>query len=424
MKKRFKPLMLSMAMAVGVGASLNAGSAAAATNPTDKLPTADWKYDVPAGHDLGWVFDSGNVTKDRLYVTLFSEKEGGLQTQSFDRKNGASNWVYDFQGGAENVNIFSSQVVSRTNGDVYFVGKKDNEKSQKLYAVSSSGKLKWSKAIETGLTGSLEVLSNGDLLLSSISSDQKTTHVYQFANDGKLKKKDTVDGSQNLSVLSNGEVVNTTNKKIEWYKNVNTLKSPTLSYKLPENTTVASNFRSWGGSSKVAPAVYPFNGGNLVGLVKEELPERKTPGVEILDPSIDNREFTYVLFDAKGKKVWERKIPKGAFVITAGENLLVKDGLKLELYGPDNKLKASKTFEEKDFLVYKAPNEEIAAFDKVSGEFYALSPKDLSVNHHVSLDPSTNGKAKYGFLYGGEGKLYVHDTQGENQNTVSAYTLK
>ncbi len=424
MKFRFKPLMLSMAMAVGVGASLNAGSAAAVANPVDKLPAADWKYDVPAGHDLGWVFDSGNATKDRLYFTLFTEQEGQLQTQSFDRKNGASNWIYDFRSGAANINIFSSQVVSKTNGDVYFVAKKDNEKSQKLYAVSSSGKLKWSKPIETDFTGSLEVQSNGDLLLSSISLDQKTTNVYLFANDGKLKKKTTMNGSKNISTLSNGQVVNTTNKTIEWYKNANELKSPILSYKLPKDTTVASNFRSWGGGSKVPPAIYPFNGGNLVGLVWEELPESKSPGVKILDPSIDKREFTYVLFDAKGKKVWERKIPKGAFVITAGENLLIKDGLKLELYGPDNKLKASKTFEEKDFIVYKAPNEEIAAFDKVSGEFYALSPKDLSVNHHVSLDPSTNGKAKYGFLYGGEGKLYVHDAQGENQNTVSAYTLK
>lgn len=48
----------------------------------------------------------------------------------------------------------------------------------------------------------------------------------------------------------------------------------------------------------------------------------------------------------------------------------------------------------------------------------------LSVNHHIELKPSADGKDKYGSLYAGEGKLYVHDAQGEDQDPVSAYTLK
>lgn len=423
MKFRFKPLMLGMAMAVGVGASLNAGGAvAAAAEPASKLPSADWTYDVPYGHDLGWVFDFGKATKDRLYVTLYTPEGGGTQLQSFDRKDGKKNWIYDLKGDSESISMFGQPIISPTSGDVYYAAKKDNEKSYKLYAISSQGKLKWSKPVDVEIIGTLQIQPNEDIMLATASMDGNTTTVYNFAKDGKLKKKSTVKGSKNLAVLPNGQIADTMGQKLELYPSINNLSKPTFSYSLPKQTTVASDFRSWDNASR--PAIYPFNGGKLVGFEWNEQTKSKGPGVEILDPADHQKSTTFVFFDSKGKKVWERKLPKGAVAIQAGNNLLVKNGLKLELYGPDNKLKTSKTFEEAGFNLYKAPNEEIVMTNATSGEFYALDAETLSVNHHIELEPSADGKDKYGFLYAGQGKLYVHDAEAKDQNSVSAYTLK
>jgi len=422
MKFRFKPLMLGMAMAVGVGASLNGGSAIAASAQADKLPTADWTYDVPAGSDLGWVFDSGNATKNRLYFTLFTPESGSTQIQSFDRKDGSKNWIHDIKGQAQSISMFGQPIISPVSGDLYYAARKNDEKSYKLYAVSPQGKLKWSKPVDVEVIGTLQIQPNEDLMLTTGAMDGKTTTVYNFAKDGKLKKKSTVSGSKNLAVLPNGQVANTMGQKLELYPSINNLSKPTFSYSLPKQTTVASDFRSWDNVSR--PAVYPFNGGKLVGLEWNEQVKSKGPGVEILDPDTLGRSKTFVFFDSKGKKVWERKLPKDAVAIPAGENLLVKNGLKLELYGPDNKMKTSKTFESKDFLLNQAPNGEIVMYDEANGEFYALNEKNLSVNHHIELEPSADGKKKYGFLYAGDGKLYIHDAEAKGSNVVSAYTLK
>ncbi len=317
--------------------------------------------------------------------------------------------------------MFGQPMISPVSGNVYYAAKKDNEKSYKLYAVSAQGKLKWSKPVDVEVIGTLQIQPNEDIMLTTGSLDSKTTTLYNFAKDGRLKKKSTVKGSPNLAVLPNGQVVNTAGKKLELYKSINDLSKPTFSYSLPKQTTVASNFRSWDKASR--PAVHPFNGGHLVGLEWNEQVKSKGLGVEILDPADDKRSTTFVFFDSKGKKVWERKLPKGAVAIPAGENLLVKNGLKLELYGPDNKLKTSKTFEAKDFMLNKAPNGEIVMSDAAGGDFYALNAKDLSVKHHISLEPSADGKKKYGFLYAGEGKLYIHDAEADG-SSVSAYTLK
>ncbi|NGZ77242.1 outer membrane protein assembly factor BamB family protein [Saccharibacillus alkalitolerans] len=421
MKFRFKPLMLGMAMAVGVGASLNGGSAVAASVQADKLPTADWTYDVPAGNDLGWVFDSGNATKDCLYFTLFTPEGGSTQVQSFDRKDGSKNWIHNIKGEAQSISMFGQPMISPVSGDVYYAAKKDNEKSYKLYAVSAQGKLKWSKPVDVEFIGALQIQPNEDIMLTTGSLDYKTTTVYNFSKDGKLKKKSTVSGSKNLAVLPNGQVANTIGQKLELYPSINDLSKPAFSYSLPKQTTVATEFRSWDKASR--PAIYSFNGGKLVGLEWNEQVKEQGPGAKELDPADVKRSTTFVFFDSKGKKGWERKLPKGAVAIPAGENLLVKNGLKLELYGPDNKLKKSKTFEAKDFLLNKAPNGEIVMSAEAGGDFYALNAKDLSVNHHISLEPSADGKKKYGFLYAGEGKLYIHDAEADG-SSVSAYTLK
>lgn len=426
MKKTFKPAMLSMAVALGI-TGLGAGGAYAEPS-TSQL---DWSYKVPAQLDLSSSFRFGTFAGDNLYLQAVEGYNSQI-VQAFDQENGGKdNWTYDFKGSAKDLTS-GGYATQDKNGNSYYVRKKDGDKTYKLDAVDANGKWKWTKDVGSKAIERLRVLDNGDIVVSgSVASTKKVkSHqvFYVFGADGKLKNTRKIAGSDiknegaYVQLLPSGQVL-AISPKLQLYKSLNDLKKPILEYELPEWNSLDFDVRV----GNFGEAVYSLGGGDTLLVLREEdysaVPFKE--GAQEVDLSIVKQSKSLVLFDAKGKKKWERELWQDAAVVPTANGFVLQKDNKLELYGKDNKLKSSKTFEGDDLWLAKAKTtDEIVLTSKKAGMFKALDPKDLSVKYEIDMKKTAGEKADYSFLYEGDGELYVHTMDWDVNKTISHYSLK
>lgn len=428
MKKVFTPVMLSMAVAMGI-TGISSGDALAAQ--AGKLPTAEWTYDVPAAWDLDSGLRFGTFAGDNLYLWAVEGRNSSI-VQAFDQENGGKdNWTYDFRGDTKQLTS-GGYAIQDKGGNSYFVRKKDGDKTYKLDAVDANGKLKWSKDTGSKAIERLQVLDSGDVIASGSIAPTKKTEGYQifyvFGKDGKLKstKKigdaDIKNKGAYVKILPDGKVLAIA-PKLQLFKSLNDLKKPILEYDLPEWNSLDMDVR--GGN--FSDAVYSLAGGDTLLALREEdysaVPFKE--GAQEIDLDIVKQSRSLVLFDAKGKKKWERELWKDAAAVPTANGFVLQKDNKLELYGKDNKLKSSKTFEGDDLWLAKAKTtDEIVLTSKKAGTFKALDPKDLSVKYEIDMKKTAGEKADYSFLYEGDGELYVHTMDWNVNKTISHYSLK
>lgn len=427
MKKTLKPVMLSMAVALGI-TGISAGGAYAAPSTSE----LDWTYKVPSTLDVDSAFRFGNFAGDNLYLWAV-EGRNSFMVQSFDQDNGdQDNWIYDFRGKTKQFTA-GGQPQQDKDGNSYYFSKKSEDKSYKLEAVNAEGKLKWSIPLtgDAKIGNTLQVLDNGDIVVSYSTLPKKgeaSQTFSTFGKDGKLKSTKVVKGSDignegaMLTLLADGRVL-AQSPKVQVFKSLNDLKKPVLEYAMPEWGSIDFDVRV----SNFGPAIYSLSGGETLITIRTEdysAVEFKE-GVQDIDLDIVKQSKSLVLFDAKGNKKWERKLWKDAAVVPTANGFVLQKDNKLELYGKDNKLVTSKTFEGDDLWLAKSKTtDEIVLTSKKEGTFQALSAKDLSVKYEIDMKQTAGEKATYSFLYEGNGELYVHAVDGNVNKTVSHYELK
>ncbi|OWA35499.1 hypothetical protein B9G55_12740 [Saccharibacillus sp. O16] len=430
MKFRFKPVVLGMAVVVGL-TSMGAGGAYAAQSDS-KL---DWSYKVPSKSNLGYTFNLGTFAGDKLYVSSMEENKTNV-LKAFGQEDGdKNNWTYDFRGGSTDITGVGSIPLQDKEGNSYYLSKKGTDKKFKLQSVDANGKLKWSKEVNDQAIGYLSILDNGDIVaFSSLNvpknakDSEGTWTLCTFSKDGTLKSTKQVKNTNNLGVrfelLPNGQVLTGANEsKIQLFKSVDDMKKPILQYTLPKWTSVDFDVRV----SNHGPAVYSLGGGDtLVQLRTEDMsavPFKE--GQQEVDLSIIKQSKTLVMFDANGQKKWERQLNKDEGAMPTADGYVVQRGSKIELYGKDNKLKTSKTFDSSDLWMNKAKaTDEIVVTSKKDGVFMTLDPKDLTVKYELDMKKVSEAKATYLFLYEGKGELYVYAADDSGNQTVSHYELK
>ncbi|MEJ8305874.1 hypothetical protein [Saccharibacillus sacchari] len=430
MKKTFRPAVLSMAVALGI-TGVSAGGAYAAPSANPSTSQLDWSYKVPDQLDLASTFRFGTFAGDNLYLQAVDGHNSQI-VQAFDQENGGKdNWTYDFQGDAKQLTS-GGYAIQDKNGNSYYVRKKDGEQTYKLEAVDANGKLKWNKDVGSKAIERLQVLHNGDIVVSGSVAPTKTVNSHQvfyvFGADGKVKNTQKIDGSEinnsgaYIKLLPNGQVL-AISPKLQLFKSLNDLKKPILEYELPEWNSIDFDVR--GGN--FGEAVYSLSGGNTLVVLREEdysaVPFKE--GAQEIDLSIVKQSKSVVLFDANGKKKWERELWQDAAIVPTADGFVLQKDNKIELYGQDNKLKTSKTVEGDDVWLAKAKTtDEIVLTSKEAGTFQALDPKDLSVKYEIDMKETAGEKADYSFLYEGDGELYVHTMDWNVNKSISHYSLK
>lgn len=445
MRFRFKPAVLGMAMVVGV-TGMGAGSALAAQSASE----LDWKYDVPYGRDLGSTFaEEGVLAGDNLYIYT-RESSDNVMIQAFDQEKGdTDNWTYDFKGKAKGL-ASGDDIAYDKDGNSYFLRKKAGDKQYKLEAVDANGKMKWSNPVPgeggksivpnsviaksvVGESGKqLHVAGNGDIVVSHQTIPKKGEAYqtfYTFGKDGKLKSTKKIKGSDIndksgfVTILPNDQLV-TRNNKVQLFKSLNDLKKPILEYELPESTMIDLGFAN----SESLHSIHTYaGGGTLVGLRMEDYSNtsKKAGSPDEIDITNLKSERSLILFDGKSKKVWERKLPLTAVVLPTADGFVLQNGNKFELYGKDNKLKTSKTFEgDTPRMTQAKETDEIVVASAKSGTFLSLNPKDLSMKYELDMSEISTVKSTYAFLYEGDGELYVHAIDDNVNKTISHYSLK
>ncbi|OWR27791.1 hypothetical protein CDO73_20785 [Saccharibacillus sp. O23] len=427
MNSRFKPAVLGMAVVMGL-TGVSAGGAYAAQSES-KL---DWSYKVPAGFDIDSGFRFGTFAGDNLYLPAVDGYNSKI-VQAFDQENGdKDNWTYDFKGGAKNMTSASSTAVQDKEGNSYFLRKKDADKKYKLEAVDANGKLKWAKEVTSEAVTHLYTIDNGDIVTTGRTVPAKESDAYQtfcvFGKDGKLKTAKKVKDSDVKNpgvyweVLPDGRLFANA-PKLQVFKSLNDMKKPMVEYQLPKWTSVDFDVRI----SNFGKAIYELDGGETLIQFRIEdasaVPFKE--GAQEVDLNLIKQSKTVALFDASGKKKWERGLKKGEETIPTANGYVLQSGNKLELYGKDNKLKTSQTFKGSDLWMAKAKKtDEIVLTSKKDGTFLALDPKDLSVKYELDMNKVSENKSTYSFLYEGKGELYVHAVDGNVNKTVSRYSLK
>ena len=423
MKFQFKPAVLGMAIVVGLtGVGVSAGSlvsaegpaaatAPAAAFPTNVLANPDWTLEIPAGQDIESLFDFATLGTDNVYFRT-EQGESSFVVQALDRKNGDKNsWKYDFRAGTKMLS--GGDLAYGTNGDVYFLGKRAEDKTHTLRAVSKQGKLKWTTPVEVEIGGDLHAMPNGDILLLSSVQGPKKAEMYTllrtFGQDGKLKSEKKVEVSR---ILENGQVLGDA-PTLQLYASIHALSKPILDYAIPKDYMLFYNFHS----NSSGPAVYPLTGGGTVIEIYKDVKIKKSKSNEA---GIGSKHMM-VVFDAKGKKTLERPLADDETFVTAGSGYILQKGQTFEAYDANNKRTGTQTLEGRDLWMMVAPSGEVTVTSKKDGRFYALNAKTLSKVHEVDMNADAERVRGYSFYYAGKGELYM---LGRGEKTVFRYTLK
>ncbi|OWR27789.1 hypothetical protein CDO73_20775 [Saccharibacillus sp. O23] len=436
MKSRFKPVVLGMAVVMGLTGISVGGTYAAQSD--GKL---DWSYQVPTQFKLDRLFDLGTFAGDKLYLPTLEGRNSNI-VQAFGQEDGdKSRWTYDFQGSAKEMTNVTSFAVQDKEGNSYFLSKKDADKKYKLEAIDANGKLKWSKEVNDQAIGHLSVLDNGDIVASGIMTLPKNAKGSQgtqtfciFGKDGTLKAtkqaKEANNPGVNWQILPEGRVLGSGNAaKIQVFKSLDDMKKPILEYAVPQKPSVDFyiDFDVRVSNAMSFPAVYSLGGGDT--LIQFRIDDMSAvpfkEGQQEVDLNTVKQSKLLVMFDANGQKKWERQLNQDEGAMPTANGYAVQRGSKIELYGKDNKLKTSKTFNGSDLWMTQAKKtDEIVVTSKKEGTFAALDPKDLSVKYELDMKKAADAKSTYSFLYEGKGELYVYSVDGSGKQTVSHYELK
>ncbi|WP_172196124.1 hypothetical protein [Saccharibacillus qingshengii] len=410
----------SAGAAAAAAAPTNASTNAPTTVPTNVLADPDWTYEIPGDRGIESLFAWATVGGGNVNFRAESG-ENSFIAQAVDRKSGDKiNWAYDFRGDTKVLTGGSLHYGS--NGDVYFLSKKSEEKTHTIRAVDAQGKLKWTTPVKVDVGDELTVLPNGDIVLHNSVQETKKAKAYTtfqtFGSDGKLKSEKKVTDSGIFKMLRNGQVLRNDTGSVKLYANVNALSKPILNLKMSEYEHLFYDFRITGSDY----AVYPLNGG---GTVIETYEEKIEPGKEgeviEIDPDTIDTKRKLVGFDAKGKQTFERSLAKGDNVMATGSGFVLQKGTKFEAYDIHNKRTGAAALEGKDLWMMPAPSGEVTVASKKDGKFYALDAKTLKANYEVDMNAGAERAKSYSFYYAGKGELYTLEA---GEKTLSRYTLK
>lgn len=430
----FKPAMLSMALVIGFTgasagvaaaatapaiASTNASTNAPTTVPTNVLADPDWTYEIPGDRGIESLF--GWATLGGGNVNFRAERgENSFIAQAVDRESGDKvNWAYDFRGDTKV--LTGGSFYYGSNGDVYFLSKKSEEKSYTIRAVDAKGKLKWTTPVKVDVGGDLTVLPNGDIVLENTVQETKKakgyTTFHTFGSDGKLKSEKKVTGSDGFRMLSNGQVMSRDMDSLKLYASINALSKPVLKLKMSEYENLFHDFRTMGSE----PAIYSLkDGGTVIETYEERIEPGKEGEVIEIDPDTIDTKRKLVGFDAKGKQTFERSLAKGDNVMATGSGFILQKGTKFEAYDIHNKRTGAAALEGKDLWMMPSPSGEVSVTSKKDGKFYALDAKTLKANYEVDMNAGADRVKGYSFYYAGKGELYTLEA-GEKK--LSRYTL-
>lgn len=380
-----KKLSLRLSCVALITALAFSTSSAAASQFTE-LPDPVWKIEVPQSTSIDYFYKeyyhlakqySPIISRQGDYHTAYSllyraasGEKSSYQVMAVDDATGQQKWIRSFP---YSYNAFDIDL----QGNLYYLEKVMLGKKMvdKLVALDSANQVRWTKQFDT--SHNYSVLDDGRIAAINVSGNKNTLDL--FSSEGKQLYSRSYDG---IIRHIQGDYVGT----VDYTKTVTRLNIFALST-----------------NKKVVSVNLPFEYHNRVHADFDVL-----SGGTVLIAIMNANTATETLygFSPDGTKKWSRVLPTpkenetDKLFMSVGNDYIVQDGHTLSVYDTNNRLLATKTFDElpgqatlqrldSQTIVLGAVEDKGAWYDyekPSKAVYYVLDTRTLNVKQELLLE--------------------------------------